>query len=112
MQNDATIAIDIRIGEVDRQRRVIVSQIGAEQQRLHIVQRELAARQVARIVIEQTVGSARRSPDIAVTVQNDKGVIVFEDTTRPRRRARHWNIEWRLRDALDSFDLGLTSHFG
>ena len=97
-QHDPIVAIDVGIAEVDSQGRVVVAQIGAEQQRLHVIQHQLQPGEIARIGIEQAVRPAGGSADVAVTVKHDEGVIVLERTPRPRRGARHRNIERLFRN--------------
>jgi len=98
------VAIDVGIGEVDGKRRIVVTQVGAEQQRLHILEHELEPRQITRVGIEQAVGSTGRRADVAVAVEHDEGVIMLERAPRPRRGARHRNIEQRFRHGLDGAD--------
>ncbi len=98
LQHEAALAVDVRVGEIDRQGRIVVAQIGAEQQRLKVVEHELQPREVAGVVMEQAVRSAGRRADVTMTVEHDEGVVVLERATRSRRRARHRDIEGLLRD--------------
>ena len=93
LQQDAAFREEIGIGEIDRQKRVVVAQIGAEQQQLLAVHAQLEMRQEARILVEQPVGSARRGADIAVAVDDDERIAVLQRATGPRRSARSRNIE-------------------
>ena len=104
LQHEPAVAIDVGIGEVDGQRRIVVAQIGAEQQRLHLVEHHFEPGEIARIGIEQAVGPAGGGADIAVAVEHDEGVVVLERAPRPRRRARHRDVERRFRDVLGSLD--------
>ena len=36
--DDAALAIDVGIGQVDRQSRIVVAQVGAQQERLHVLE--------------------------------------------------------------------------
>ncbi|MGY3647952.1 hypothetical protein ACVWW2_003243 [Bradyrhizobium sp. LM4.3] len=116
LQHEAALPVDIRIGEIDRQRRVVVAQVGSQQQRLEIVEHELKPRKVARVVMEQAVGPAGRGADVAMAVKHDKGIVVLERTPRPRRRSRHRNIERLLRDLVhgsrhgDELSNGFSRH--
>ena len=104
LQHHPAIAVDVGIGEVDGQRRIVVAQIGAEQQRLDVVEHHFEPGEIARIGIEQAVGTAGGSADIAMAVEHDEGVVMLERAARPRRRPRHRNIERRFRDLLGGLD--------
>ena len=60
LQHDAAVAVDVGIGEIDGQRRIVVAQIGAEQQRLHVVQHQFEPREIAGVGVEQAVRARRR----------------------------------------------------
>ncbi len=89
-------AINIRIGEIDGQRRVVVAQIGTEQQRLHVIKLKLKAREITGVGMEQAIGATRRRADIAMTIDHHERVIVFQRATRPRRGGGHRNVERRF----------------
>ena len=101
LQHDPALAIDVGIGEIDRQRRIVVAQVRAEQQRLHLVQHELEPGEIAGIGVEQPVRSAGGRADIAMAVEHDEGVVVLERAPRPRRGPGHRNVERRFRDHFD-----------
>jgi hypothetical protein len=46
--------------------------------------------------MKQTVWSSRRDSDIAVAIEDDKAVAVFERAPRPRRRSGYGNVKRRL----------------
>ena len=100
LQDDALAVIDVGIGEVDRQRGIVVAQVRTEQQRLGLVQHQFEPRQIARIGIEQAVGAAGGGADVAMAVENNEGVVMFQRATRPRGLAGHRNVERRFRDLL------------
>ena len=102
LQHDALVTIDVGIGEIDRQRRVIIAQIRSEQQRLDAVQHQFKPREIAGVGVEQTIGPAGGGADVAVTVQHDEGVVMLECAARPCRGPGHRNVERRF---LDDFDL-------
>ena len=104
LQRQPAVAVDVGIGEVDGQRRVIVAQVGTEQQRLDFIEHHLQPGEITRIGIEQAVGSAGRSADIAVAVQYNEGVVVLERAARPCRGPGHRDIERRFRDQFDSLE--------
>ena len=104
LQHQPAVAVDVGIGEIDGQRRIVVAQIGAEQQRLDVVEHHLEPGEIARIGVEQAVGPAGRGADVAMAVEHDEGVVVLERAARPRRRARHRNVERRFRDVLGGLD--------
>ena len=112
LQHQPAVAVHVGIGEVDGQRRIVVAQIGAEQQRLDFVEHHLQPGQIARIGVEQAIGPAGRGADIAMAVQHDKGIVVLERAALPRRRARHRNVERRFRDVFGSLDGDELSDFG
>src|ERR1700743_915828 len=78
LQDETSVAIDIGVAEIDGQRGIIVPQIGPKQQRLDIGQEKFQPRDIAGISIEQTVRTAGRSADIAVTVEHDERVVMLE----------------------------------
>ena len=112
LQHQPAVAVHVGIGEVDGQRRIVIAQIGAEQQRLDFVEHHLQPGEIARIGVEQTVRPAGRGADIAMAVQHDEGIVVLERAALPRRRARHRNVERRFRDVLGSLDGDELSDFG
>jgi len=109
-QHDPPLAVDVGVGEIDGKRRVVVAQVGAQQQRLHLVQEKFEPRQITGIGIEQAVGTARGRTDITMAVEHDEGIIVLQRTSRSRGRAGHRNIEWRFPDVIDGlrYDHGLV----
>ena len=58
LQDDAPLAIDVRVGEIDCQGGIVVAQVRAEQEWLEIVEHELKPREIARVAIEQAVRAA------------------------------------------------------
>jgi hypothetical protein len=66
-QEDALIGDDVRIGQVDEQRRIVVAQIGAEQKRRHAVHEDFEAGQIARVEVKQAGGSPRSGGDVVFT---------------------------------------------
>ena len=52
------VAVDVRIGEIDGQRRIVVAQIGDEQQGLDVVEHHLEPGEIACVGIEQPVRAA------------------------------------------------------
>ena len=111
LQHDPAIAVHIGVGEIDGQRRIVVAQIGAEQQRLHVVQHQFEPGEIAGVGVEQPIGPAGGCADIAMAVEHDERVVMLERTARPRGRPRHRNIERRFRDRLDRLDLQLGYDF-
>ena len=110
LQHDPVAPIDVGIGEVDRQRRIVVAQIGAEQQRLHLVQHQFEPGEIAGVGIEQAVGPAGGRADIAVAVEHDEGIVVLERTPRPRRRPGHRDVERRFLDRFGLTNLRYLGH--
>ena len=100
LQDDPVAVVDVGIGEVDRQRGIVVAQVGAEQQRLGLVQHQFEPRQIARIGIEQSVGATGRSADVAMAVEHDESIVMLEGAARPCGLAGHRNVERRFRDLL------------
>ena len=78
LQRQPAVAVHVGIGEIDGQRRIIVAQIGAEQQRLDFVEHHLQPGEITRIGVEQTVGPAGGGADIAMAVQHDEGIVVLQ----------------------------------
>src|SRR3982751_2066640 len=78
LQHDPAAAIDVWIGEIDRQSGIVVAEVGAEQQRLNFVQHQFPPGEIAGIDIEQAVRPAGGSTDVAMTVEYDKRIVVLE----------------------------------
>ena len=64
------------------------------------VQHHFEPRQIARVGIEQPVGTAGRGADVAMAVEHDEGVVMLQRAPRPRGRSGHRNVERRFRDLL------------
>ena len=112
-QHDPFLAVDVRIGEIDGEDRVVVAQVGAEQQGLHVVQQKFEPRQIASVGVEQSVGTSRGRADIAVLVENDEGIVVLQRAPRPRRRAGDRNVEGHFAHHLiDGSTDRLVDHIG
>ncbi len=101
LQHDPAVAIDIGIGEIDRQCRIIIAQVGAEQQRLDVIQYKFQSGEIAGVGVEQAVRSAGRRADVAMAVQHDEGIVMLERAPWPRRRPGHRDVERLLRNQLD-----------
>src|SRR5215468_1442763 len=80
-QNKTLIEIQIRICEVDRQDRVIVTQIGAKQQRLQAIHQQFKTREITHV---------------GVGVDDRKRISILQRPPRPRDRRNGGNVEQRL----------------
>ena len=96
LQHDVLAGVDIGIGEIDREQGVVVAHIGAEQQRLHVVQPQLEVRKKARIGVEQSVRAARGRADVPMAVDHDESVAVLQGAPRARRRGCCRDVVWNL----------------
>ena len=83
-QYDAPLVENVGIGEIGGQRKIVVSNARAEQQRLHSVDQQFESREIAGVVIEQAVGAAGGRPHIAVAVEDGESIGVLEDAPRAR----------------------------
>ena len=99
-QHDTLIGHDVGIGQVDDQRRVVVAQIRAEQQRLRVVDPQFEPREKPRVAVEQPVGSLGCA-DIAMAVEHDEGVVMLERQSRPGRGRGGGNVEGSFRRCGD-----------
>src|SRR4029078_721378 len=81
--------------------RVVVADIGAEQQRLLAVEQHLQVREMAGIREENAVRPAGRCPDVGMAVEHDKAVAMLEGTARPCGGSRPRNVEGDLRNLVD-----------
>jgi len=86
--DDMLIGNDVRIGQIDDERGIVIAQIGAEQQRRDVVHQKFEAREKSCVTAEQSVGRIRRRSDIAVAVEDDEGVVMLERQPRTRRGLR------------------------
>jgi hypothetical protein len=66
LQNEALIEIDVGIGQIDCQYRIVIAQVGPEQQRLHAIQQQLQPGKIAGIRVENSVLPAGRDSDVAM----------------------------------------------
>ena len=78
----AAVAIDVGIGEIDSQRRIVVAHVGAEQQGC-VLQHHLKPREVTRVGVEQPSGPPAEAP-ISPWLSSTMKVSSCE---RARRRA-------------------------
>src|SRR5205814_1918341 len=69
-QNQVIVEINIRIREVDRQRRIVIANVRSEQQRLHAVEQQFKLGDVSRVAVKQPIGPAGGGADIAVAVDH------------------------------------------
>ena len=95
-QHDPAVDVDVWVGQVDVVVEVVVLDRGAQQQRLGAVDHQLEVREIARVAVEQAVGSAARGADVAVAVEHGEGVVVLERAPRPRGRAGRRDVERRF----------------
>ena len=58
LQYDSAIAIDVGIGEIDRQSGIVIAHIRSEQQRLELIQKKLEPGEITGVGVKQTVRSA------------------------------------------------------
>ena len=77
-QHQPPLTIDVRICQIDRERRIVVPQIRSQQQGLPFVECQFEPGQVAGIGIEQAIRPARRGTDITVTVEHDESVVMAQ----------------------------------
>src|SRR5262249_61091513 len=57
-QNEVMLEIDVGIGQIDGQLRIVVAHVGAEQQRLRAVEQKLEMREKTRVAMKEPVGAA------------------------------------------------------
>src|SRR5205823_6837383 len=62
-EDQALVEIDVRIGQIDRELRVVVTHIRAEQQGLHAVEQKLEMGEKARVAVKEPVRAAGRGAD-------------------------------------------------
>src|SRR5512142_250517 len=79
----------------------IVAQSGAQQQRLSAVEQHFQVREIARVAIENAVGSAGRRPDVCMTVEHGEAIALLERAARPSRGSRTRNVERCFGNLLD-----------
>ena len=75
---------------------VVVPDRRAQQKGLLTIDRELEVRQETRVAVEETVRSAGRRTDVAVAVEDGKGIVVLERQSRPGRGSGRRDVERRL----------------
>ncbi len=80
-QHDRAIDVNVGIGEVDRQRDIVVLDNGAEQQRALSLDQEPPIRQVARVVEIEPFGRTAGG-DVAIFVEHGEGVAMLQNAQR------------------------------
>ncbi len=76
--------------------RIVVANVGAQQQRLLPIDGQFETRQIPCVVIEDTVGFTQRCTDIAMVIDHRKRIVVLKRAMRARRLRRRRNIERRF----------------
>ena len=79
MQHLAIPVHRVGIGKIDGQQRIVLAGIGAEQQRLVAVEAQLQLRQIAGVVVIETVGAAAAAGNIAKWIEDDERVAMLQD---------------------------------
>ena len=78
LKRETLLDVDVRICQIDRHQRVVVSDVRSKQQGLLAIQQKFQAREKPGVVVEQTVGPARRCADITMRVDQDECIAVLE----------------------------------
>jgi len=86
LEHDAVVGEDVGVGEIDAEDGVVVAQVAAEQQRLHVVDEHFEARQEPRVAMVEPVAGPGRCADVAVRVDDEEAVAMLESAARPRDR--------------------------
>ena len=90
------VLVDVRVGQIDMVAEIVVPDRRAEQKRLRTIEQQLEIGEVARIAVEQAIGPTRGRADIAMAVEDGKGVVVLEGAPRPGGGAGGRDVEWRF----------------
>jgi hypothetical protein len=72
--------LEIRVRQIDREHDVVGINAGTEQQRLVTAQPKLEPRQITCAAVIQTVFLNAQGADIAKSIEDAKGIAVFENT--------------------------------
>ncbi len=75
-------ARDVRVGEVDVEHRVVGAHGRAQQQRAAFLDGELEAREMPRVLVVKAQGIAATTGEIAVVVEQRKGIAMFQCARR------------------------------
>ena len=100
-QHKLVVEIDVGIGQVDGQRRIVVAHARTQQQRLVAVEKYLQVREIPCVGKENSVRSAHRRADVGVCVKHGEAVAVLEGAPGPCGSAGGRNVEGRFRAFLD-----------
>src|SRR5690606_8014579 len=103
LQDQFPISEDVRIGQLDRQQRIVIADIGAEQHWLHAVYDHFQIGQESGVAMEKPVLPADRGAEVAVAVEQDESVIMLERAARARILYPSGYIEWGFREPIRSF---------
>ena len=76
----------VRIGQVGGQNRIVIGDIGAQEQGRHAIEAELEAGEEAGIAMKETVRAIGGGPDISMAIEHGKAIAVLERSLRPGRR--------------------------
>src|SRR5215471_2927900 len=96
VHNDLVLDINVRVGQIDQQNSVVVTETGAEQQRLATIHRKFQVRKKTGIVVKKAIGAAGGYPDVAMTVEHREGVAIFERAASPGGKLGRGDVKGRL----------------
>lgn len=101
------LEIDVGIGQIDRKQRVVVTQIGAEQQELVAIEQQLELPKKSRIATINSIGTAWAGSNIAVAVENREAIVMLQIASRAGRGPGRGDVKRNLRDLFDQCDSGV-----
>ena len=82
-QHQMVLEIGIRVCEVDGEQRAVVAHVRSQRQRLRAIEQEFQVREESRVAMKQAVRPAGRGADVAVAIEHDERIVVFQNVTRP-----------------------------
>ena len=79
------VGVDVGIGEIDGEQRVVVAQVRARAAAAAAVHQQLELRKVAGVVVEQTLGPPADRANVAMAVEHPERVAVLQNPAGPDR---------------------------
>ena len=102
LQNKSFLEIHVRICQIDCKYRIVIAQVGPEQQGLHAIQKKLQAGEVTGILVENSICPASGYSDVAIRIEHSEGVAVLQRAPRAHRGTCCRDIEGLLLRGLDN----------
>jgi hypothetical protein len=99
-QDELLVEIDIGIGQIDGEDRIVIANVRSQQERTRSIQQQFKARQIARVATENAVRASWLCADVGMAVEHGKAVTVFQSAAWPRGGGGSRDVERSLDDLI------------